>query len=40
MEKKKNKIRLKVKVMNPPTEERKAELLRIITQLIQDTYYS
>ena len=35
---KKNK--LKVRVMNPPSEERKEEIIRELEKFIQDTYYS
>ena len=31
---------LSIKVMNPPTEEQKKELIEILTQAIQDKYYS
>lgn len=32
--------KLKIKVMNPPNEERKEEIIKELTELIQDTYYS
>lgn len=35
-----NKINLKIKVINPPSEERKEEIIKELTMLIQDTYYS
>lgn len=34
------KKKLTAKVMNPPSEERKKEILKKITEFIQDTYYS
>lgn len=40
MKNKKEKAIVKVKVMNPPSEKRKKELIRKVTQFIQDTYYS
>lgn len=36
---KKEQTILKVKVMNPPSEKIKKELIRKITMFIQDTYY-
>lgn len=40
MKSKKEKPKLKAKVMNPPSEERKKEIIRNITNFIQNTYYS
>ena len=38
--KKEKQKKLKAKVMNPPSEERKKEIVKKITEFIQDTYYS
>ena len=40
MKNKKEKQKLKAKIMNPPSVERKKEILKKITEFIQDTYYS
>ena len=34
------KRKLKIKVINPPSEERKEEIIKELTMLIQDNYYS
>lgn len=34
------KSKLKVRVINPPSEERKEEIIRELEEFIQDTYYS
>lgn len=40
MKNKKERPKLKAKVMNPPSEERKKEIIRNLSKFIQDTYYS
>lgn len=34
------KTNLTIKVMNPPSEDDKEKMIKILTQVIQDTYYS
>lgn len=33
-------MKLKIRVMNPPSEERKKEIIGELSKFIQDTYYS